>query len=72
MLCMGGGDYKEDKKKKKHEVIEFASDMELRDHFAGAVLQGFIANPQTNDIKFKELSKLCYKIADEMMKARES
>lgn len=70
MLCMGGGDYKKDKRKKKHEVIEFASDMELRDHFAGLAMQAMMISGFWNWKIPKDDVKNCYKQADAMMKER--
>ena len=63
-MCFGDGGKYDDGK--NHD-----SDLEVRDYFAGKALQGFISNPGTKDIQFKELSKLCYKIADVMMKERD-
>lgn len=63
-MCFGSGENYDDGK--NHD-----SDLEIRDHFAGFALQGFLANPSTKDIQFKELSKVCYKIADAMMKERD-
>ena len=77
MLCMGGGDYKKDKKKKKHDVVESASDMELRDYFAAKALQAHLSIPTTHEgvarkkYSQEDVADACYIWADEMMKARD-
>jgi hypothetical protein len=46
--------------------------MELRDWFAGLAMQGILAR---DDYDYDEMfleSKACYRMADQMMKARES
>jgi len=45
--------------------------MELRDWFAGQVLSGLLANPETKPDSIL-ICKASYKIADQMLKARES
>jgi len=72
-MCMLGrvnGEGK--KKKKKHKIIEFASEMELRDHFAGLAIQAILSYTG-GFVKDKEINLMttdAYKIADGMMKAR--
>jgi hypothetical protein len=44
--------------------------MDLRDYFAGQVIVGFLANPQT-DYSSRLIVGLAYEMADEMMRARE-
>jgi division protein CdvB (Snf7/Vps24/ESCRT-III family) len=44
--------------------------LELRDRFAIAYLQGKIANGATSTPRFSDLAEDAYKMADEMMKAR--
>jgi len=44
----------------------------IRDWFAGMALQGFTANEQTcSEISNVETARLCYEVADAMLKARE-
>ena len=45
--------------------------MDLRDYFAAKALVGFIQASSRGVTNFAEVSSLSYKIADEMMKARE-
>lgn len=45
--------------------------MTLRDHFAGLVLQGFIASPDCGWLE-EELPHRAYEIADAMLKVREA
>lgn len=49
----------------------YAKDMTLRDHFAGLVLQGFIANFESGD-NIEGLTSWCWGIADAMLAAREA
>jgi hypothetical protein len=56
------------KKKKKHKIIEFASEMELRDHFAGLAMQGLIASD--DDLDYEYLSSVAYLMADAMIEKR--
>lgn len=46
--------------------------MTLRDYFAAKAMQGFIACPDTDNLMADELSQWAYKIADAMLKARQS
>lgn len=46
--------------------------MDLRDYFAAKALVGFIQASSRGVTNFAEVSSLSYKIADAMMKARES
>ena len=54
--------------------------MTMRDYFAAKALQGMSANPadvhdadqETYDEYVEEISRCAYKMADEMMKAREA
>ena len=48
----------------------YAKDMTLRDHYAGMVMQGFLANFETGD-NINVLPVLCWATADAMLKARE-
>jgi hypothetical protein len=50
------------------------SGMDLRDYFAGQVMQTmewyFYAEVELNELQLKSEAKRCYKIADAMMEAR--
>jgi hypothetical protein len=46
------------------------SGMDLRDYFAGQVLQAFQNKENTNHIPMIDISIRCYQIADSMMEAR--
>ena len=43
----------------------------LRDEFAIAYLQGYMANQECPDVKFEDLAEWSYKMADAMLEARE-
>ena len=45
--------------------------MSLRDYFAAAALQGFIACPDTPDIPPSKCASHCYQIADAMLAERD-
>jgi hypothetical protein len=45
--------------------------MDLRDYFAAAAMQGLMAEPCWAGIENEDIAEECYKMADEMMKARE-
>lgn len=49
----------------------FAKDMTLRDHFAGLVLQGFVAAPDCGWSE-EEIPKRAYAMADAMLKERDA
>ena len=44
--------------------------MDLRDYFAGQIINGFLANNKT-DYSSKLIVELAYELADAMMKARD-
>lgn len=44
--------------------------MTLRDYFAAAALQGFLANPGNEFVKFYEIASDAYKMSDAMIAAR--
>lgn len=45
--------------------------IDLRDYFAAKALQGMIINANPfNDSKRIEFARICYKMADDMMKVR--
>lgn len=46
--------------------------MTLRDYFAAKWLQGWMANPSTNDAASEDAAKWAYNMADAMLKAREA
>lgn len=45
--------------------------MDLRDYFAAAAMQGLMAEPCWAGIENEDIAEECYKMADEIMKARE-
>jgi hypothetical protein len=50
----------------------WADGMDLRDWFASMALQGIVANEGVGgDEHIKGIARVCYEIADAMMKARE-
>jgi hypothetical protein len=61
MLTLGGSD-------ENYEPITFASEMELRDYFAGLAMRFVDFNTGKHD---KLCAKRAYEIADSMMKARD-
>lgn len=63
MMALGGND-------DDFEPTIFASEMTLRDHFAGLALQGMLANSQQQEYFDDNLTYLAYSLADSMMKAR--
>lgn len=65
MMALGGDDYNQ-------ENITFASEMTLRDHFAGLAIQAILSY-KGGFVKDKEINLMAndsYKIADAMMEAR--
>lgn len=50
---------------------EHGRGMTLRDYFAAKAMQGFAVDPDMADVPARDISKLAYKWADEMLKARE-
>ena len=50
-------------------AVQYA--MDLRDYFAAAAMQGLMAEPCWAGIENGDIAEECYKMADEMMKARE-
>lgn len=44
--------------------------MDLRDYFAARAMQGLMAAPFWAGIENEDIAEECYKMADEMMKAR--
>lgn len=64
-MCMLGGDGDED-----YGTFTYASDMELRDHFAGLALQGLLAKYGCKTDK--GTARFAYEIADAMMEARDN
>jgi hypothetical protein len=45
--------------------------MELRDYFAAKAMQGIMASSEIDWENSTDLASTCYKIADEMLRARE-
>ena len=68
-MCMLGGD--DHKKKIKKRITHSASDMEMRDYFAGFALQGILTKGYIDVPNVKDHVKSAYKIADMMMKERD-
>lgn len=48
-----------------------AQSMTLRDHFAGLAMQGLLSNVAASD-NITEVPRVCYLLADAMLKAREA
>jgi hypothetical protein len=48
-----------------------AHGMSLRDYFAAAALQSFLSRDSLDQLSQESITYMSYKIADEMMKARE-
>lgn len=46
--------------------------MDLRDWFAGMALHGLMGKQDTRGKKPKQITDVCYKIADAMMESREN
>ena len=57
--------------KTEEDMIVFASEMTLRDHFAGLALQGMLANPNQQEYLDHDIAYLAYSLAHAMMEARE-
>lgn len=64
MMALGGND-------DDFEPTIFASEMTLRDHFAGLALQGMLSNSQQQEYFDINLAHLAYSLADAMMEARD-
>lgn len=56
--------------KTEEDMIVFASEMTLRDHFAGLALKGMLENSQQEEYFDDNLAHLAYSLADAMMERR--
>ena len=52
------------------EVVDEFQGMTLRDHFAAKAMQGLLSNVAASD-NITEVPRVCYLLADAMLKARE-
>ena len=50
--------------------VELALGDDLRDHFAGQWLMGYVASPIAADMPYSHAAKAAYEMADAMLKAR--
>jgi hypothetical protein len=53
-------------------VTPYKSGMTLRDYFAAKAMQGLVENANWRGMPEHSLAKEAYKLADEMLKAREA
>ena len=63
MMALGGSD-------EDYKPITFASEMELRDYFAGQALMGLLTG-DNNEYFDDNLAELSYALADALMRRRE-
>ena len=52
-------------------ALSFEKGMDLRDWFAGLTMQAIISRPVSDPKHADDYAKLCYEMADKMMKARD-